>query len=261
MERLSERQAAVLRAMVTSYVADATPVGSTMISHVLPTRLSSASIRSTMSELAELGLVDQPHTSAGRVPTQRGLRVFIDALLDPRDVAEYDRRAIAFGVEEAQDDQVPQVASQLLSERTRLLGFVVAPQVEHLVMRHVSLVRLSSERLLVVLVSRSGMAHRRVIEYDEALSQSDLDRIAVLLNELVAGRTLPDVRDGLIKEAHALRREANRLRQVAIELGMRALAADGDLRGDLVIATRLALLDQPEFHDPRSLRDLFEALS
>lgn len=258
---LSERQAQVLRAAVTAYVGEAAPVGSATLSAVLPTKLSAASVRATLAELAELGLLQQPHTSAGRVPTERGLRVFIDSLLTPAAVAEYDRRTIDWSVEEAPADALAHVASQLLSERTRLLGFVVAPRVDRLTLRHVSLVRLSSERLLAVLVGRTGSAHRRVVAFDGDLDQAALDRIAALLNERVAGRTLREVRDLLRQEARGLRRRADRLLQVALDLGSRVLSADEELeRIDLVIATRLAMLDQPEFQDPRLLRDLFEAL-
>jgi heat-inducible transcriptional repressor len=128
------------------------------------------------------------------------------------------------------------------------------------VLRYVSLVRLSSERLLVVLISRSGTAFRRVVEDGRGLGQADLDRIAALLNERVAGRTLRQVRNRLAREASTLRRQANALLLRALELGMRAVAVPEDQIGDLVIETRLALLDQPEFSDPRRLRDLFAAI-
>jgi heat-inducible transcriptional repressor len=256
---LSDRQRKVLEAIVTAYVRQAAPIGSATISHVLPTKLSSASIRSTLAELSEMGLVEQPHTSAGRVPTEEGLRFFIDELLHEQEVAEYDRRTIAFGLEEADAAAVSRVAARLLSERTQQLGFVVAPTLDRIVLQHVSLVRLTTERVLAVLVSTTGAAYRRVLD-DGELDQAGLDRIATLLNERVRGRNLRDVRDALAREARALRREADRLLAKAIELGKRALSADEDLEADLVIATRLALLDQPEFRDPGRVRDLFEAV-
>src|SRR5206468_5599410 len=128
--RLTERQQDVLRAAIRAYVGEAAPIGSKHISHLLLRKLSSATIRATLAELSDLGLVQQPHTSAGRVPTEQGLRTFIDRLLDRRDVAEYDRRAIEYQVENAQSDAVVEVAAQVLSEQTRLLGFAVAPRLE-----------------------------------------------------------------------------------------------------------------------------------
>lgn len=255
---LSARQASVLRAVVAAYVGDGSPVGSRTLTHVLPESLSSASVRSTLAELSDLGLVEKPHASAGRIPTDRGLRLFVDRLLDPGPVEAYEKRAIAYTVDEAEDDAVVHVASQLLSDRTRQLGFVVAPRIEHLVLRHVSLVRLTRERVLVVLVSQTGEAHRRVIDADAELDQAKLDRIAALLAERAAGRTLTEVRASLAAEARAIRHHADRLLRRAVELGLRALHVDD--AHDLVIATRLALLDQPEFQDSRRVRDLFEAL-
>jgi heat-inducible transcriptional repressor len=257
---LSDRQVAVLRAVVVSYVSDAAPVGSAAIAHVLPMRLSSASIRATLAELSELGLVEQPHTSAGRIPTEPGLRLFIDRLLPAPQVSDFDRRAIDFEVEGAGPGSLARVASRLLSERTHLLGFVVAPRVQRMILQHVSLVRIGGERILAVLVSTAGAARQRVIPNPDGLDQRQLDQVASLLNERAVGRTLPEVRVSLLREARSLRRQADRLLSAAFELGSRALSADEQDGDDLVIATRLALLDQPEFQDPERLRELFEAV-
>jgi heat-inducible transcriptional repressor len=256
---LSERQRAVLRAMVTAYVGEAAPIGSATLSHLLPTRLSAASIRTTLAELSELGLVSQPHTSAGRVPTEEGLRCFIDTL-PAADVSDYDRRTIDFTVAGAEPAAVPGVASELLSRQTRLLGFVVAPRLDRIQLQHVALVRLSGCRILAVLVSENGELYRRVIEHDAPLDQSALDRIAAVLRERVVGRSLREVRELFAREASQERRQADRVLALALELGARAVATQEEGEGDLVIATRLALLDQPEFRDPERIRDLFLAL-
>lgn len=260
---LTDRQKTVLRALVTAYVGEAAPVGSQTLSHVLPTRLSSASIRSTLGELADLGLVEQPHTSAGRVPSEAGLRRFIDELLGRPRLSDYDRRTIDFGVDEADPHRVGHVVSQLLSEQTRLLGFVWTPPVDRVVLQHVSLVRLAHDRILAVLVSTTGAAYRRVVDDPAGLDDRTLERISAILRQRVRGRTLPEVRDALAREAGSQRRQADRLARLAIELGSKALSADEAEReagDDLVIATRLALLDQPEFRDPRRIRELFEAI-
>jgi len=261
---LSTRQATVLRAIVHAYVGEAAPIGSQTLTHLLPMHISAASVRATLAELAVMGLVEKPHTSSGRIPTERGLRLFVDRLLDPKqldasNVASYEMRNINYSVDEAEPDSVVNVASQLLSECTGQLGFVVAPRLERIVLSRISLVRLSSERVLVVLVSKSGAAHRRVIAGDGEWSQRELDRTAVLLSERAEGRTLLELRAVLIEEAERLRDRADELLARAIDLGRRAMAA-GDGEVDLVIETRVALLDQPEFHDPQRIRDLFAAL-
>lgn len=257
---LSERQVLVLRAIVASYVGEAAPVGSLSVSHVLPVPLSAASIRSTMAELAELGLVEKPHPSAGRIPTASGLRCFLDHLV-PRELDEYERRDLAGSVAGVGPDTVIQNTSMLLSERTRQLGFVVAPREAGLVLRHIALVRLSTSRVLAVLVSQTGTALRRVLEDQESGDQPELDRLAVALNEHVVGKTLAQVRDALAREAGALRSRAHTVLERALWLGWRALEAqDESEAGDLVIATRLALLDQPEFQDPTRVKQLFTAI-
>jgi heat-inducible transcriptional repressor len=256
---LTERQQDVLRAAIRAYVGEAVPIGSKHISHLLLKKLSSASIRATLAELGALGLVQQPHASAGRVPTEQGLRTFIDHLLDRRDVAEYDRRAIEYRVDNAESDEVVEVAAQLLSEQTRLVGFAVAPRLESVTLQHVSLVRLGASRVLAVLVSNTGAAYRRVIAAEVDLGQRELDRVASHLTERAVGRTLGEVRDALRREAAALRREADRLLRWALELGTRAVAPQ-DEEVDIVVATRLAVLDQPEFRDPRRVREILETL-
>ena len=257
---LSERQRSVLRAVVLAYLGDAAPIGSASIAQLLAVNLSSATIRSTLAELGALGLVKQRHASAGRVPSERGLRLFVDELQGRDLLPPHEKRSIASSLADAEGDGAVHVASQLLSECTRQLGFVVAPRLDRVVLRHVSLVRLASDRLLVVLVSQAGVAYRRVILDDGSGDQAELDRIAAGLGERVAGRTLAEVRERLSQEAKLLRRQAGRALSRMLELGLRALASPEPTDADVVIETRLALLAQPEFQDPRRLRDVLAAV-
>ncbi len=257
---LTSRQGTVLRAVVAAYVGEASPVGSQTLARALPLHLSAASIRSTMVELTRLGLLEQPHTSAGRIPTELGLRVFVDELLAGGPCASSDERALAGTLGEAEPESLMRTACALLSARTRQLGFAVPPRVEREPLRHVSLVRLSTEQVLVVLVSQSGVAHQRTIEEPGRGDQAELDRVASEVNRRVAGRTLAGVREELAREAKQLRSQADRLRTRALRLAALALEPAGLEGVDLVIGTRLALLDQPEFRDPERVRSLFEAI-
>jgi heat-inducible transcriptional repressor len=257
---LSDRQAAVLRAMVMAYVASAAPIGSKTVSHLLPVPLSPASIRSTLVRLTELGLVEKPHASSGRVPTERGMRLFVDRLVDCVRLAAYEKRSLSYQLDEAEVAAVASVASQLLSEHTRQLGFVVAPRIDRVVLCHVSLVRMTTEHVLVVLISQTGETHRRVIPDSTPDDQAKLDHIAAKLNERIAGLTLGEAREELAREARALRHRADRLASRVLELGAQAVASDEDGPIDLVLGTRLALLEQPEFHDSNRIRDLFAAV-
>jgi heat-inducible transcriptional repressor len=247
----------VMRVIVMAYVGEAAPIGSRTVSHLLPMNLSPASIRSTLTELAALDLVEKPHASSGRVPTDQGLRLFVDQLLDADQLAAYERRTISYSLDGAEAGSLAAIASQLLSERTRQLGFVVAPRIDRVMLRHLSLVRLTTDQVLVVLVSQSGATYRRVIADSSDDGQAKLDRIAGLLNERIVGLTLVEAREGLVREARALRHHADRWLERVLELGTLAVAADEDGPIDLILGTRLALLEQPEFHDADRIRDLF----
>ena len=145
---LTERQEQVLRALVAAHVAAATPVASATLSDVLRIKLSAASVRTTLVELASMGLIAKPHASAGRVPTEDGMRLFVDRLLDLGEVEQYERRSIDRSFDEIHAEETVQLASQVLSDHTHQLGFVVAPRLPRLVLEQLSLVRLSTERVL-----------------------------------------------------------------------------------------------------------------
>jgi heat-inducible transcriptional repressor len=262
---LSERQRGVLRALVTAYVSGAAPVGSSTISDLLSVRLSPASVRNTLAELSALGLIEKPHASSGRVPTEEGIRHFVDRLLAPSAVGQYERRSLDLSFESVQAGHTVQLASQVLSDHTHQLGFVMAPRIERIALQHVSFVRLAADRVLAVLLDASGRAHQRVVEspFDERnLDQAELDRMAAALNERVVGCNLRELRDLLERDVRSLRNRAGRLLESALQLGLRAAEAaiETPTTGDIVIATRLALMDQPEFSDPERLRDVFAAL-
>jgi heat-inducible transcriptional repressor len=251
----------VLRTFVAVYVGEAAPVGSDTLAGLLPMNLSSASIRNTMTELATLGLVEKPHASSGRVPTERGLRLFIDELLDPSDLVAYERKAIAEAVGEADAGSLIRVASHVLSDRTRQLGFALAPRLERLRLRHISLVRISSQRILAVLISMVGATYQRVVEEEGVADQAELDRIARALNQRLHGRSLNEVREALADESRSLRRRANRILERALEIGVRVLDAAEPSPSELVFDTRLGLLAQPEFRDdPARAREVLAAI-
>ena len=260
---LTERQQLVLRAIIARFVGDAAPVGSRSVSQVLSIPLSAASIRNTMAELAGLGLIEKPHASAGRIPTAVGIRVFVDGLA-PRGLDEFERRDLAAWLGEPDPASLVRAASRVLSERTRQLGFAMVPRAEDLVLRHVTLVRLSTSRVLAVLVAETGETLRRVVEDEESGAQAELDRLAAALNERIAGRTLTETRDSLAREVATLRSRAESVLERAVRLAWRALQGDADgepgLARDLVVATWLALLDQPEFRDAGRVKELLTAI-
>lgn len=258
---LTERQAMVLRALVALYVGQAGPVASTALSHLMPTSLSPASIRNTLGELHEAGLVDKAHASAGRVPTSLGMRVFVDQLLEVSTLGPHHQRLLDRAFDRVDTAAAPRQASHLLSEHTRQLGFVVAPRVERLRLRTLHLVPVAAGRVLAVLVAQNGGVIERLIDDVAPMSPRELERVQARLVERLEGRTLVELRRHLEGERSRLRGEADALLERVWTLGLRACeASDAPVAEDLVIATRLALLDQPEFSDPERIRGLFAAL-
>ncbi|MAG33572.1 MAG: heat-inducible transcription repressor HrcA [Deltaproteobacteria bacterium] len=256
--QLSDRQAMVLRVLVAAYVGQAGPVASTTLSHLIPKPLSPASIRNTLAALHEAGLIDKAHASAGRVPTPLGLQVFVDHLLELPDLGPHQQRLLDRALDGIDAAETPHQASHLLSEHTRQLGFVVSPRVERLRLQSLHLVPVSTDRVLAVLVAQNGGVIQRVIAIRHPLPPRELERVGQLLAERVVGRTLVGLRRHLEDERERLRGKADDLMRRVWALGLRA--CEGEPSADLVIATRIALLDQPEFSDPERIRGLFVAL-
>ncbi len=258
---LTERQASVLRALIAAYVGQAGPVGSTTLSHLMPTPLSPASIRNTLSELHERGLIAKAHASAGRVPTAMGLRVFVDELLEVGFLGPHHQRLLDRAFDAVEPGETPRQASHLLSEHTRQLGFVLAPRVERLRLRTIHLLPVAAGRILAVLVAENGNVVERVITDETPISPRELERVRDHLAERIEGRTLVGLRRLLEAEREGLRGEADDFLRRAWHVGFAACeASESDGSDDLVIASRLALLDQPEFSDPERIRGLFAAL-
>jgi heat-inducible transcriptional repressor len=175
-------------------------------------------------------------------------------------VVDWERRRIAQEIDEATADASLHVASELLSERTGQLGFAVLPRLDRVVLRHVSLIRVSSERVLVVLVSRAGATYQRFIHDTHSGGQIRLEGIESELNRRLAGHTLAELRELLQSQTQALRDRASRLALHALLAAVSSLSSEAAVHGDVLIATRAPLMEQPEFHDPERLRALLAAL-
>lgn len=255
---LSGRQGQVMNVVISSYVGEAEPVASDTIAALLPVALSSSSVRTTLAELAELSLVVKPHRSAGSVPTLAGFRVYLDQLFEPRDLGPYEERDVAGQLESESAPGLATGISRLLSLRTRQLGFVLAPRLERAVMRHVSFIRVSTERVLCVLVSSNGAAYQRIFEQFGRRDQAHLDHLAASLNERLVGQTLPSLRRRLLEESDDLLGEADLLLERALRLGRAASGSEEE--GEVLVATWLALLEQPEFQNVERVRALHAAL-
>jgi heat-inducible transcriptional repressor len=250
---LDERARLLLKTLVERYIAEGQPVGSRTLSRVPGLELSPATIRNVMSDLEEHGLIASPHTSAGRIPTARGYRLFVDTML----TAKRDE-ITAPTLAADQPQKVITNAANLLSNLSQFVGVVMAPR-RTSTFRHIEFLRLSEKRLLVIIVSPEGDVQNRVIFPEVDFSQSELVEASNYINAHFSGLSIEQVRDRLQSEIDTLRSEIATLMQAAVQVSADAMSAAED---EVVIAGERNLLSVSDFSsDMTHLRrafDLFE---
>lgn len=256
---LNARHQGVLRAVVLDYIRTAEPVGSRTISRKYGFSLSPATIRGIMADLEELGYVAQPHTSAGRVPTDRGYRFYVDALMDRPMLSQAEVERI-----EQQVTPVAVEVEELLRETGRLLSalspyvaVVLAPRLQESQFRRVEFVSLARDRVLVILLADTDLVHHKVVALDEPMSQEELDRIARYVTDLLQEHSLRKVRDLLLAQMAEEKAQYDRMLARALQLGTKAL--EGEAEGDVYVAGAAHIADQPEFADIGKMKALFSA--
>jgi heat-inducible transcriptional repressor len=255
---LDARARQLLRALIGRYIADGQPVGSRTLAKASGLDVSPATIRNIMSDLEEFGLVAAPHTSAGRVPTSQGYRVFVDSLLElrPLDEPQVDklRRELPTG---AATPDLLSSATSLLSEMTHFVGVVTVPKREEFPFRHIDFVPLDAGRLLVILVFTDGQVQNRVIATERAHAAGELEQIANYLNANFAGMRIDEIRGRLLREMQDEGVRLNRLLSAAVEVAQQAFAASAG--GDMLVAGQTNLMGAQDTPDVDRLRELFEA--
>ena len=251
---LDERAKTLLKTLVERYIADGQPVGSRTLSRASGLELSPATIRNVMADLEELGLIASPHTSAGRVPTARGYRLFVDTMLTAQPL-QLDSATNEATLSPDQPQRVIANAAQLLSSLSSFVGVVTAPR-KPSVFHHIEFMRLSEKRVLVIIVAPDGDVQNRVIFTAQDYSQTQLIEASNYLTATYAGLTIEQVRERLKTEVDALRGEIAALMQAAVQAGSEAMA---DSQDQLVISGERNLLTVQDFSsDMGSLRKLFD---
>jgi heat-inducible transcriptional repressor len=250
LAQLNERSREIFRQIVESYLATGEPVGSRNISRLITTPLSPASVRNVMSDLEQLGLVYAPHTSAGRLPTELGLRFFVDALMEIGDLGEADRREMAAKVAAAGTsmEAVLSEASGMLSGLTRAAGVVLAAK-SNVRLKHIEFVRLEPERALVVLVAEDGQVENRIIAVPAGVPQSTLTEAANFLNAHVRGRTLTEAKAELEKALQAGEAELDALTQKIVAAGLASWSGGESDERKLIVRGAVDLLGRAERAD------------
>ena len=247
---LDDRAKLLLKALVERYIADGQPVGSRTLSKASGLDLSPATIRNVMSDLEELGLIVSPHTSAGRIPTARGYRLFVDTMLTVTQ-GQYASHSLA----PDQPQKVISNAANLLSNLSQFVGVVMSPR-RSSVFRHIEFLRLSERRLLVIIVSPEGDVQNRVIFTAVDYSQAQLVEAANYLNSNYVGLAIEQVRERLKNEVESLRSEIASLMQAAVAVSSEAIS---DTQDEVVISGERNLLAVTDFsNDMGHLRRAFE---
>ena len=262
-EGLSERAQTLLRVLIESYIRDGQPVGSRVLSRDSGLELSSATIRNVMADLEEFGFVSSPHTSAGRIPTDKGYRFFVNTLLRMQPLDESAVAEIRRQVDGRRDakDLVASV-SQLLSTVTKLAGVVTVPRTQQASITHVEFVVLSENRVLAVLVFDDREVQNRIIQLERYYSPDELRRASNYLNEQFRGRTLTQVREEILRQLAETHAHMNQIMLDAISVAQHVFeAGEGEDRLEYVIKGETNLMGVAELTNVEKLRRLFEAFN
>ena len=257
-EQLSDRGKRILEAVIEDYIATAEPVGSRTITRSHALSLSPATVRNVMSDLEEMGFLTSPHTSSGRIPTDKAYRLYVNSILEVKHIARDNREEIQRRCRLAGKDmaEVLKETSRLLSSTSSYMGVVMAPRFGANVFRQLEFVKLSSRRILAILVSQNGSVQNRLIQIDEEILQEDLVRMANYLNELLQGLTITQVRERLLQEMQSEKVRYDTLMSQALALSEATLGTEDR---ELFLEGQANIMDQPEFHDAQRMREIFRA--
>ncbi len=260
--KLSDRAREILQSAISAYVATGKPVGSRRIARRSREHLSPATVRNIMADLEEMGFLRQPHPSAGRVPTDQGYRLYVDSMLHRHEIPPGERNRIELSLSsEDSAEHLMARASQVLSAASKNLGIVVSPPLSRVALQHIQFVGLTDNRILVILVSRSGIVQNRIIRPAADFSATDLQQAGRYITEHFKDRTLMEIRAlicRMIQEEKAL---YDRFLQRVIILSTQTFAdAADDAAAEVYVEGASNLIRNPEFSDITRMRALFETI-
>lgn len=258
-----DRQQELLRVLIQRYIQDGQPVGSRTLSKDSGLSLSPATIRNVMSDLEELGLVSAPHTSAGRIPTPQGYRMFVDSLVHYQQPGDGEIRRIQAQIRGESENQKNLVGavSNMLSEFTSMAGVVTVPRAPQAILRQIEFLPLSENRVLVILVVNDREVQNRILNVDREFSSSELQQAQNYINEHYAGTDLNQVRERLLGDLDATRDSMNQAMHDIIEVAQSAMVDADEASDDYAVAGETNLMDFAELSDLDTLRSLFDAFS
>jgi heat-inducible transcriptional repressor len=256
---LGDRTHQILRLLIRTYITSGEPVGSGTLSRNLEGKLSPATIRNTMAELEDAGYLTHPHTSAGRVPSEKGYRFYVDSLQESTKVSKSSERLITQMLEESDTPEDLMLrASYLLSTISRNVGIVIAPPLASTQLKHIEFLNLGDGKVLVIFVSNLGSLQRTVIRIQDVYSQDELDRAGKFLVEKFFGKTLIEIRNELIQMMETERSAYDRMLNL-LRTWNDALESESELApGNVFLQGTTNILNKPEFADVERMKNLFQ---
>lgn len=257
MDDISDRSKQILEAIIEDYIATAEPVGSRTISRKHGFALSPATVRNVMADLEEMGFLASPHTSAGRVPTDKAYRFYVNTLLrvnrGDRDLeGDFDR----YKVTGKDVGEILKETSRMLSSLSRYTSVVLAPHFNTTILRHIDFVKLGDKRLLAILVTQAGLVQNKLVETEEEVSPEDLVKMSNYLNELLQGLPIAQVKARILEEMKKEKNLYDTLFSQALKLSEQSLE---DADTDFFIEGQSNILEQPEFADVGKMKEIFRA--
>src|SRR5438445_819321 len=255
--QLDERPREILKLIVRSYVNSGDPVGSRSLAKLMEWRLSPATIRNIMSDLEEEGYLAQPHTSAGRIPSEKGYRFYVDNLADSGKVSKSDERYINRVLAESETpEDIMSRASFILSTISKNVGVVIAPPMGATVLKHIEFVDLGDGKILVVFVSKTGLLQRKLIRVAERFTQEELDNAGRYLVEKFSGKTLTEIRSELLQAMQFERTLFDRM--LTLLRSWSETFEEEAVPDSIYLQGTVNILNQPEFADVERMRTLFQ---
>ena len=253
---LDRRAQILLKTLIERYIAEGQPVGSRALSRYSGLDLSPATIRNIMSDLEELGFISSPHTSAGRIPTPRGYRIFVDTLLTIKPLEQIEMSQIEGNLHPDNPQRLISTASLLLSQLSHFAGVVASPRRKNAAFRHIEFLALSEKRILLIIVTPDGNVQNRILFTEKTYSPAQLTMAANFLNQNYAGLTFDDIRQRVQAELKQLHQDMTALMTAALEAGDQALNETSD---NYVISGEKNLLDSTDLASNMArLRELFD---
>ena len=259
--QLPERSLYLFKALVEHFIRDGQPVGSRTLARDSSMELSPATIRNVMADLEDLGLLQSAHTSAGRVPTVKGYRLFIDSLLRVGSLNEQEIQHIAEEIDSKQSiESLMERVSSTLSDVTKLAGVVTLPRTEQKALKQVEFVSLSGNQVLVILVVSDNEIQNRIIHTAKHYTPSELQQASNFLSQAFGGKDLPSVKSDILNELESMKTNVNQLMQTAIEIAQQAFVT-GNTKKDYVLSGQTNLMDVAELCDVEKLKKLFNTFN